>query len=130
MALFLSYGSDSVKNGSSVNKNSVATSPTVIFKDFAPGYYTLTLLGIDLPYVHWIKSNMISNATRGSIVANYSGPVPDALDKRRYVLIAWRQMNGRISPPPPAPTNRAQFSMDRFVSKHNLCYVSSVTFLV
>lgn len=130
MSILVSFGSDSIKNGSSVNKNSVGTSPTVIFQDMPPGYYTILMLGIDLPYVHWIKSNVISNGTRGSIVANYSGPAPNAIDKRRYVVSVWRQTGGRLSPPPRAPLNRARFNMDRFAAKNGLMHAASLAFLV
>jgi phosphatidylethanolamine-binding protein (PEBP) family uncharacterized protein len=130
MSILVSFGSDSIKNGSSVNKNSVGTSPTVVFQDMSPGYYTITMMGIDVPYVHWIKCNVISNGTRGSIVANYSGPAPNALDKRRYLVSVWRQTTGRLSPPPRAPLHRNAFNLDRFVSKNGLLYVASIAFLV
>jgi hypothetical protein len=130
MSILVSYGSDSIKNGSSVNKNSVGTSPTVIFQDMPPGYYTILMTGIDLPYVHWIKCNVISNGTRGSIVANYSGPAPNALEKRRYLISVWRQSGGRLSPPPRTPLNRARFDADRFVAKNALLPVVSLAFLV
>jgi phosphatidylethanolamine-binding protein (PEBP) family uncharacterized protein len=130
MSILVSFGSDSIKNGSSINKNSVATAPTVIFQDMLPGFYAITMLGIDVPYAHWIKCNVISNGTRGSVVANYSGPTPNALDKRRYIVTAWHQPAGRISPPPKPPTNRARFSLDRFVARHNLVAVASVGFVV
>ena len=130
MSIAVSYGSNSLKNGSSVNKNSVGTSPTVIFQDMLPGYYTIIMTGVDLPYVHWIKCNVISNGTRGSIVANYSGPAPNAVDKRRYLISVWHQAGGRLSPPPRAPLNRARFNMDRFVAKNALVHVASLAFLV
>jgi hypothetical protein len=130
MSIVVSFGSDSIKNGSSVNKNSVASSPTVIFQDFPPGYYTITMTGIDVPYIHWIKSNMISNGTRGSIVANYSGPSPNALEKRRYTVAVWRQVGGRLSPPPKPPTSRARFSLDRFLDTQGLLPVASLAFVV
>lgn len=130
MSILVSFGSDSIKNGSSVNKNSVASSPTVVFQDMPPGYYTITMLGVDVPYAHWIKCNVISNGTRGSVVANYSGPVPTVLEKRRYIVTAWHQLGGRLSPPPKPPTNRALFSLDRFVARHGLVAVASVGFAV
>jgi len=130
MSLIVSFGADSIKNGSSVNKNSVATSPTVIFQDVPSGYYTLTMMGLDVPYVHWIKCNIISNGTKGSVVANYSGPDPNALDRRRYAVSLWRQEGGRLSPPPKPPTNRTRFSIDRFATRHALSLVSTVVFLV
>ena len=130
MSILVSFGSDSLKNGSSVNKNSVGTSPTVAFQDFPPGYYTITMLGVDVPYAHWIKCNVLSSGQRGSIVANYSGPTPNAIAKRRYVVTVWHQVGGRLSPPPRTPTNRARVSLDRFVARHGLVAVSSVGFLV
>ena len=130
MSILVSFGSDSIKNGSSVNKNSVGTSPTVIFRDMAPGYYTIMMTGMDVPYVHWIKCNVISNGTRGSIVANYSGPTPNALDKRKYLVSVWRQGGGRLSPPPRTPLDRARFNVDRFVAKNGLVFAASVAFLV
>ena len=130
MSILVSFGSDSIRNGSSVNKNSVGTSPTLIFQDFLPGYYTITMTGIDVPYIHWIKSNVFSNATGGSVVANYSGPEPTALEKRRYSIAVWRQVGGRLSPPPKPPTNRARFSLDRFMDRHGLVPVASLAFLV
>lgn len=130
MSFLVSYGSNSVKNGSSVNKNAVATSPTVIFQDLPPGYYTITMLGVDLPYVHWIKCNVLSNGTRGSVVANYSGPAANAVDRRKYIVSIWRQVRGRLSPPPRTPLNRARFSMDHFAAKHALDLVGSLVFLV
>lgn len=130
MSILVSFGADSIKNGSSVDKNSVATSPTVLFQDVPPGFYTITMMGVDVPYIHWIKCNVLSNGTKGSIVANYSGPSPNAVDRRRYIVTLWRQEAGRLSPPPKPPTNRARFSLDRFVSKHKLNPVSNLVFLV
>ena len=130
MSILVSFGSDSIKNGSSVNKNSVATSPTVIFQGMPPGYYTIIMTGIDVPYVNWIKCNVISNGTRGSIVANYSGPTPNAIDKRLYMLSVLRQAGGRLSPPPRTPLNRARFNLDNFIAKHALVHAASLAFLV
>lgn len=88
------------------------------------------MLGLDVPYVHWIKSNVISNGTRGSIVANYSGPTPNTVAKRRYMVSVWRQVGGRLSPPPRTPLNRARFDIDRFAAKNGLAYVASIAFVV
>lgn len=130
MSILVSFGADSLKNGSSVNKNSVGSSPTVIFKNFAPGYYTIAMTSVDVPYVHWLKCNVYSNGASGSVVVNYSGPDPSIIEKRMYSVTAWRQLDGRFTPPPKPPTSRARFSLDHFVSKYNLAAVAGIAFLV
>jgi len=129
MSFAVSFGSNSIKNGSSVNRNSVATSPSLVF-NVPPGLYTITMLGVDVPFVHWIKCNMNSKASKGSIVANYRGPDPEIMLPQRVVVTLWHQTTGRLTPPPRAPPSRTHFKIENFAARHGLLEVASLAFLV
>jgi hypothetical protein len=131
MSFQVSFGSNSLKNGRTVSKTASMTAPSFLM-DVTPGHYAITMTGIDVPYVHWIKVNMVRNGKRGEIVANYQGPLPDnpnVPQKRKYSITLWRQAR-QLNPAPPAPNNRSTFSLDAFVAKYEMAPVMSLVFSV
>ena len=128
MAAFaVSFGENSLKNGSKVNKNAAVTAPTLIIRQ-PPGYYTVTITCDDTPYLLYMKANMFSNGTRGSLIANYQGPPPDFPLNGRYTVKHWKQIK-RLTPPPSTPTNRTRFNLLSFADRYGLFEIGSITFI-
>ena len=130
MASFaLSFGENSVKNGAKlVNKNAAATSPSLLIRQ-PPGYYAVSIACEDTPYLLYLKANMFSNGTRGTVISNYQGPSPNLPLNMRYTAKLWRQVR-RLTPPPAAPNSRTRFSLVNFVAKYGLVEVGRITFTV
>lgn len=128
MSFAVSFGSDSLRNGAKVNKDAAATAPVILFAQ-PPGYYTVTLTCETTPYMLYCKTNMISNGTRGSVVANYQGPSPNAPLQLRYTAKLWRQAR-RFTPPPSTPTNRTRFNLLAFADTYGLIEVGSIRFII
>lgn len=131
----ISFGSNNTKNGSTVNKDATLTAPTLLVPaDIPVGYYTVTMVGIDEPFLHWIKVNMPSTMKSGKEILVYEPPFVDPLipvpGLRRYVVTLWGQTRGRLTPPPRAPASRTRFSLPRFAKKHGLAEVMSIGFSV
>lgn len=131
MSIFsASFGTDSIKNNvtATVDKDAVITAPAFVVA-LEPGYYTVTMVCLDVPFAHYIKCNMYSNGKSGSVVLNYQGPPPEIVERRNYVITCWRQP-ARISPPPRAPVSRARFSLENFAAKYGLLAIKSIHFRV
>lgn len=128
--LAVSFGTDSVKNGTSVNRNATATAPSTILSGLIPGFYALTMVAVEAPFVNWIKVNIPSTGRAGSVITEYQGPARDLLQPRRYVVTLWRQTAGRLTPPPRGPTSRTRFSLANFAAHHHLLDMMSVGFVV
>jgi len=129
MSFVVSFGSDATKNGSTVNKNSMLTAPTLI-TSVPPGWYAVTMTGIDPGYVHWIKCNMPSTGRGGSVVTVYEPPVATPLplpQPARFVITLWRQP-ARLTPIPRGPTSRARYSIPNFAQRNGLMEVASIVF--
>lgn len=130
MSFAASFGSNSLEPGQSVNNKAVESAPALIL-NVPPGFYTVTMTGLDTPSVHWIKSNMFSTGTGGNDIQNYYGPKPSyAKRKRRYILILWHQALGRMANLPEPPTSRVNFSVEAFAEMYGLTPIASVAFRV
>lgn len=135
--LRISYGSGNTKNGSTVNANATLTAPTLLvpIEALPPGFYTVTMVGIDTPYLHWISTNMPSTFKQGKDILVYEPPFTDVVfpssgKPQRFVITLWKQQRGRFKPLPRAPRSRTIFSLPKFAVKHGLIEMSSVGFSV
>lgn len=130
--LRLSFGSGNVKNGSTVNRDAMLTPPSImVAREILPaGYYAVTMVRTDVPYLHWIKVNMPSTMKQGKDVVVYQPPSTDALlpsiGPMTFLVTIWRQARGRLSPIPKSPVNLARFDPVKFAKKNGLVEFATV----
>lgn len=133
----ISFGANN-NDSKNVNRNSMLVAPSILAPStLVPGFYTVTLIRTDAPYIHWIKMNMPSTMKSGSDVLVYEPPlsnpeIPPPVPMT-FVATIWKQTTGRKTPPPRAPRDRVGFSvdkLDKFAKRHGLVEVVSRKFTV
>lgn len=132
----ISFGASN-NNSRNVNFNRMLVEPTIVAPvDLPPGYYAVTLVRTDIPYMQWITVNIPSTFKKnaGSTVLVYEPPLIDPLIPSpvplHFIATLWRQSRGRFTPPPRAPQNRASGAIDRFAKRNGLVEVVSRSFTV
>lgn len=122
----VSYGMNSIQNGTTVNRNS-ATNPPAVLTHVPPGYYTISMMDVTTPYLLWLKTNIPSTGRGGSLVVQYEGPNPEPGRTHSFAITLWRQPR-RMSPPPKGPRDRAVFNLNVFAEKYALVQMATVGF--